>query len=226
MKHKNEVCVLVQARLGSQRVPQKMIRPFCGSSLTEIVLKKLTSSSIIPTENVWLSAFESELKKVGQKCGVNIYDRSEKSANSEGDKLSEIYEWHNKLNYKYVVLVSGCNPLLKIQSIDKFYNKFLNSSKQGAFAVFEKKTYYWDVNGKSITDWNGLPIMDTKRVDPIYEAAHCLYASRMDYVNDGFWMDNKCPAEPELIKIPEIEAFDIDYEWQFELAQTLYKNAF
>ena len=33
--------------------------------------------------------------------------------------------------------------------------------------VFEKKTYYWDQNGISITDWKGLPAMNTKFVDPI-----------------------------------------------------------
>ena len=70
------------------------------------------------------------------------------------------------------------NGLLKIETMDSFVESFLNSDKEGGFAVFEKKTYYWDKNGKSITDWGELPIMNTKFVDPIYEAAHCLYGSR------------------------------------------------
>ena len=44
MKNINEVCLVVQARLGSQRVPQKMIKPFCGSSLVSILFNKLTIS--------------------------------------------------------------------------------------------------------------------------------------------------------------------------------------
>jgi CMP-N-acetylneuraminic acid synthetase len=138
--------------------------------------------------------------------------------------LSEIYEWYNVLPYKYVVLVSACNPLLKIETIDNFIESFINSDKEGGFAVFEKKTYYWDKESKPITNWKGATIMNTKFVDPIYEAAHCLYASRMDIIGDGFWMDTKSPPEPELFTMDELEAFDIDYEWQFDVAQTLYNK--
>ena len=47
MKKLDDVCVLVQARLGSQRVPGKMLRPFAGTTLIDILFKKLKSSTII-----------------------------------------------------------------------------------------------------------------------------------------------------------------------------------
>ena len=134
-----------------------------------------------------------------------------------------IYEWHDKLPFKYVILVSACNPLLKIETIDLFVESFVNSDKEGGFAVFEKKTYYWDKDGKSITDWKGATIMNTKVVEPIYEAAHCLYASRLDVVKDGYWMDTKSPPQPELFVMDEFEAFDIDYEWQFKLGDKIWE---
>ena len=52
MKNINDICVLVQARLGSQRVPGKMLRPFANTTLVDILLKKLTQSSIIPKNNI------------------------------------------------------------------------------------------------------------------------------------------------------------------------------
>jgi len=79
-------------------------------------------------------------------------------------------------------------------------------------------------SGKPITNWNGATIMNTKIVEPIYEAAHCLYASRMDIIGHGHWMDVTSPPEPELFTMEELEAFDIDYEWQFKLGETLYGN--
>ena len=57
-----------------------------------------------------------------------------------------------------------------------------------------------------------------------YEAAHCLYASRLDIIKDGFWMDTNLPPQPELFLMDELEAFDIDYEWQFQVGEVLYKN--
>mgnify|MGYP003116773023 FL=1 len=222
MKKIEDVCILVQARLGSQRVPNKMLRPFAGTTLTDILFKKLKSSKVIPKNNIYFSAWEQELKDVAKKHDINIYHRSEQSAN-EDNSLQLIYEWHDKLPFKYVILVSACNPLLKIETIASFVESFINSDKEGGFAVFEKKTYYWNKDGKSITDWKGATIMNTKVVEPIYEAAHCLYASRLDVVKDGYWMDTKSPPQPELFVMDEFEAFDIDYEWQFKLGEKIWE---
>ena len=224
MKDIKDVCVVVQARLSSERVPGKMLRNFAGTTLVDILFKKLKQSKIIPTPNIFFSAYEDELNEVGNKHGINIYHRSKQSAFSEGNPLSEIYEWHDKLPFKYVVLISACNPLLKIETIDSFFNSYLNSNKEGAFAVFEKKTYYWNKQGNSITDWGDSTIMNTKYIEPIYEAAHCLYASRLDIIKDGYWMDTTLPPSPELFVMNELETFDIDYEWQFKVGEKLYLN--
>ena len=224
MKNIKDVCILVQARLGSQRVLGKMLRPFANTTLVDILFEKFKKSSVIPNENIYLSAYEEELKEVANNHNINIFHRSETSAMSEGEPLSEIYEWYNKLPYKYVVLISACNPLLKIETIDAFIESFINSEKEGGFAVFEKKTYYWDKEGKPITDWKGSTTMNTKFTEPIYEAAHCLYASRMDIIGKGHWMDTNSPPQPELFIMDELETFDIDYEWQFKTGEILYKE--
>jgi CMP-N-acetylneuraminic acid synthetase len=88
----------------------------------------------------------------------------------------------------------------------------------------KKKTYYWDKDGTSITDWKGSPSMNTKFIDPVYEAAHCLYASRMDIIKEGYWLTKNGPSGIELFTMNELEAFDIDYEWQFNLGEKLYEN--
>ena len=46
----------------------------------------------------------------------------------------------------------------------------------------------------------------------------------MDIIKHGQWMDTNYPPEPELITVDELEAFDIDYEWQFKLGEILYVN--
>ena len=127
MKKIEDVCILVQARLGSQRVPNKMLRPFAGTTLTDILFKKLKSSKVIPKNNIYFSAWEQELKDVAKKHDINVYHRSEQSAN-EDNSLQLIYEWHDKLPFKYVILVSACNPLLKIETIDLFVESFVNET--------------------------------------------------------------------------------------------------
>ena len=111
MKNVNDVLFIVQARLSSQRIPKKMLKPFSGTTLMDICIKKILKSDIIPKENFYVSAYEDEIKEVCNKHGVNIFHRSEKSAMSEGTPMTEIYEWWDKLPYKYCVLINACAPL-------------------------------------------------------------------------------------------------------------------
>ena len=225
MKKLDDIAFLVQARLNSQRVPQKMIRPFAGTNLFEIVLNKLLESSVIPKSNIVTSVFEPELFDIAYKKQVKIFNRSYESANNDND-LRLIYEWHDKIPYKYVVLISGCNPLLTVETIDRFVKQFVEQEEENLFAVFKKKTYYWNKEGALITPWpKGQTIMNTKAVEPTYEAAHVLYASRMDLISDYKFMGNfEEEGGIKLFQMDELEAFDIDFDWQFNLAEILYEK--
>lgn len=227
MKKLNSIAIVVQARLNSQRVPQKMIRDFAGTTLFDIVLDKLTTAFPLSKEHIWASVYEDELVSIAENKGVNIFRRSHDSANND-NSLQRIYEWHDKLpeNYKYVMLVSGCNPLLRLETIGNFHNQFKNQEEENLFAVFEKKTYYWNKEGALVTPWpEGQTIMNTKVVEPTYEAAHVLYASRLDIIREGRFMgDFQSPGGIKLFEMDELEAFDIDYEWQFKTAEKLYEQ--
>ena len=88
----------------------------------------------------------------------------------------------------------------------------------------KKKTYYWDENKELITKkFEKSGNMNTKIVETIYEAAHCLYAGKMELIGDGIWMGDFKKGEIELFPIDEKECFDIDYEWEFKNGNKLYK---
>ena len=220
-----DILFITQARLESQRVPRKMIKPFGGTNLVDILINKVKKSTIIPLENFYLAVHDKELIDIGTKQQINIYQRSKESVLTEGN-IPLYFEWWDKLPFKYVVLLSACNPLLSIETIDNFIEHFINSDKEGGFGVIEKKQYFWDHKGNMISEWpKNQKIMNTKYMNITYEAAHCLYASRMDIIGEGYWMDKITPPKPELFVIKdESEAFDIDYEWQFKIGEKLYEN--
>ena len=226
MKDVNDVCFIIQSRLSSERVPRKMIKPFAGTSLVEIACKKINKSKAIPKENFFFSAYEDEIKDVVKQNNLQIFHRSRGSAFSEGP-MQEVMEYHNKLDYKYAVVISACCPLLSIEIIDKFVKSYLNSPYDGMFSVVSKKNYFWDKNHDMITEWPaGADVLNTKMVGVTYEAAHCLYAGRLDTISKGVWMA-KPPFKrnsPALFVVPELEAFDIDYGWQFNIAESLYEK--
>ena len=226
MKNIKDISVIVQARVNSQRVLNKMLRPFGGTNLFELALNKLLKSKIIPQENIIASVHEDELKQIADKLNIKTYNRSYESANND-NSLQKIYEWHDKLPFKYIVKVNACSPLLKIETIDKFIQHFIEQKEENLFGVIETKDYYWNKEGKLITPWpKNQTLMNTKAVETTYKAAHVLYASRMDIIkNNKFMGDFQKEGGIKLHAMDELECFDIDYEWQFQLAESLYKDS-
>ena len=227
MKKIEDIAFVIQARLGSQRVPQKMIKDFSGTTLTHIALDKINSSSFIPNPQFFVSVHEDELKSICVQKGSNIYNRSKESCDcSEGIPMSLMYEWWNKLPYKYCVLINACAPFLKVETIENFTKAYIDSESDGMFGVMEKKNYFWDKDFKLVTPWpEGQEVMNSKFVEETYEAAHCLYAGRMDKIGEGVWMGNfNTPGEIELFPMQEKECLDIDYQWQFDMCESLYKS--
>ena len=51
MKTHDDICLIVQARLGSQRIPAKMLREFCGTTLVDILFEKLKKLKNLPLNN-------------------------------------------------------------------------------------------------------------------------------------------------------------------------------
>jgi CMP-N-acetylneuraminic acid synthetase len=222
MKNIKDILFIIQARLNSQRLPNKMLKPFKGSNLFGMAMTKVLLSDYIPKENFYVSVHEQELIDEANKLGVNVFKRSHESANNDND-LRKIYEWHDKLPFKYVIKINGCSPLLKIDTINEFTRQFVEQDEESLFGVIEQKDYFWNKEGLMITPWpEDQTIMNTKAVEPTYKAAHVLYASRMDIIKDYMFMGNFFEeGSIKLFPMNEVEAFDIDYEWQFKLAEKI-----
>jgi CMP-N-acetylneuraminic acid synthetase len=222
MKNASEILFIIQARLDSERLPKKMTLPFGGSNLFEIAIKKVVNS-IVPLSSFYVSVYEQELKEIAKKHNINIYNRSYESAHNDND-LKKIYEWHDKLPFKYVIKLNACSPLLKVETINNFFKTFQEQDGENLFGVIKTKDYYWNKSGKLITPWpKGQTLMNTKAVETTYKAAHVLYASKMDLIKDYKFMgDFNTTGGIRLFEMAERECFDIDFKWQFETANKLY----
>ncbi len=227
MKNLNDILFIIQARTNSERAPQKMIRPFAGTNLFDIALKKVKQTKI-PLDNFRASVYEQELIDICEDNGLQYFKRSNESANND-TSLQKIYEWHDKFDYKYAVIINACNLFLKPETIDSFIDEYVSNAYDGLFAVMPKKQYYWNELGNLITNWPvGNNIMNTKAVETIFEAGHVLYAGQMQTIRQGVWM-GKPPYtkdNPKLFEISEFECLDIDYEWQFDLYTSYWEKLY
>ena len=105
-----------------------------------------------------------------------------------------------------------------------FVEAYCKTDSDGMFGVIEKKNYFWNDKQEFLTPLTEA-VMNTKTVPVTFEAAHCLYAGRLDKIGQDTWMgDFNTPGDIELFSMPENECFDIDYPWQFELFTKLYEK--
>lgn len=225
MKNIKDICVVIQARLSSQRVHKKMIRPFAETTLFEIACKKLEKVSI-DNSQCYVSVYEEELKQIAKKYDIQIYERSKESADCDCG-LQLMYEWWNKLPYKYVILIEACQPFLTVKAINRFIDEYVKSEHEGMFTVSKIKDYFWNEKGILQTPWpEGQDLLNTKAVAPTLKAAHAIRGSRMDSIGKGIFMGSfKKPNDPALFIIDNnIELLDINYEWEFKAWEILYKH--
>ena len=193
------------------------------------ILKKHQNAMILIGNFDGLHLGHQKLFKEAKKYKVNYFIRSEEST-QEPVTLPKVLEWHNKLPFKYYVNINACNPILKIETIDNFVQQFINNNCRGQFGVFEKKTFLFNNEGKMINRFFGddkyLATLETKFVETCYEAAHSLYAGTMEDISKEIYMGSfKDQGDPSFFIMDEIECFDIDWPWQFTIAEKLYDES-
>lgn len=219
MKKKISIAVWSCARLTSERCPNKMIKDFCGTSLTDIFLKKMQKLQKMGI-NVFFGGYDKILKVKCKKYGIPFVQRTKKS--SEAENASEIYDFLCEQNFEYLLQVNACMPLLKVKTILSFLEK-CKKIKKPSFGVYEVNNYFMSKNNKPYNFNKKIKTINTKRVEKAKEFAHCFYFFKKEYYkkNGWYWDWNKV----NYLSMPKsIESFDIDTKEDFEIAKLLYKK--
>jgi CMP-N-acetylneuraminic acid synthetase len=230
MKDLKDICFIIQARTNSSRLPGKMIKPFAESSLIEISIDKI-KNSIFPNENFYLSVNDEELIDIANKHNVNVFLRDKQSTRNDDVipfTLPEVFDWWDKLDYKYYILMNACNPLVKIDTINQFINEFINSKDNGLFSVIEHKRFFYKKDGSTFQEFYGSDeakvTFNTKYIEPIYSGGP-LRAGTMEDIGNHIYMGNfQQQNNPPFFIYPSDEYADIDYGWEFQSVESLYLN--
>lgn len=216
---------------GGKRVPKKMIKPFAGTSLIRILLEKLLTCKNLSRDKIYLSAYENELKEVAQELGIKVYNRSWESicdSDTYKCKIEDSMRWAYEIDSEYFLQVSACNPMLNADTIDRAIEFFQNNDIDSLFSVVKRPNFFFDKNSEVLNPFHGSKEyfygLDTRLIEPVYEAAHSIYMFKTEYFRKSKdcarWSFTK--NDPYLFEIPTEEAFDIDYQWQFDLAEAAY----
>lgn len=117
----NDIKIIIQARTGSTRLPQKMILPFYeNEGIFSLILKRLTS--IIKKENIILATSTNVnndvLEDITKSYGVNCF------RGSEDDVLQRFIDAATQFNATKLIRVCADNPFLDLDYLNFLLQNF------------------------------------------------------------------------------------------------------
>jgi spore coat polysaccharide biosynthesis protein SpsF len=115
-----KICAIVQARMGSTRLPNKTIADIVGKPMLAHVVERLKGSNLLEGIIIATTADDSgnTIVEIAKKLGVYV------SKGSEHDVLDRYYQAFKKYPADVVVRVSSDCPLIDPIIIDKVVNRY------------------------------------------------------------------------------------------------------
>ena len=126
--------IIVQARMGSSRLPGKVLKKINDMPMIEIILKRLSLSRKV--DNIILATSEKQqdifLSKFVKELGFEVFK------GSENDVLSRYY-WASKYyDLKNIIRITGDCPLVDPNIIDEMCNEFSRNNPDYLSNIFPR----------------------------------------------------------------------------------------
>lgn len=206
----------------SERVPNKNLKFFVNKPLYHYILSELLKSKFL--NKVYINTdSDAIIADVNQNFpDVQIIHRPQGLI---GDfvSMNNIIEY-DLMNIEGEIFLQthSTNPLLTIDTIDKALNFFLNEKHKydSVFSVTKWQTRFYWADNKPVNH-NPTELLRTQDLPPLYEENSNFYIFTKDSFKSA---DNKrIGIKPYMFEMPSMEAVDIDTEFNFNLAQYIYK---
>lgn len=216
--------VYVPARLNSERLPRKVLKDFHGETLISIILDKLSKSNCC--NNYFLNTDDIELINYAKKLGHKVYFRSEGLTKSNTTTEEILLDFVNKSDCQteYVAAINPTNPLLTVDTINKFMDEVYLKNLDTAFSTsIIKKHCLIDSIPMNYSPFGPHPrTQDVKEVQVLNWA---IVMWRTTYVRERITKkgDSIYLGKVGFINIPDNESTDIDTAIDFEFALQLSK---
>lgn len=219
-----EVIAFLPMRKGSQRVKNKNIREFSNreGGLCRIKLEQLLKVKNI--DKIIVSTDDIEVKNIARSLNhdkIIIDDRPDNLASSD-TSTDELINYVPSIIDKGVVLWTHVtSPFVdeKIYSAAiEHYFKNLDTN-DSLMSVTKIQKFLWDKNGAINYDREKEKWPRTQTIEPLYEINSGIFLADVNIYLD---LKDRIGKNPYLFVLDEKEAFDIDWENDFKMAEILY----
>lgn len=208
---------LIPIKMNSKRVPNKNIKEFFdGTPLVHFIQRTCLASKLIDETYIYCS---DDTIKSYILPGIKFLKRPEFLDFDTVNANDFIREFMKSVNADIYVNVHTTSPFAKVETIDKCIQKVASGEYDSAFCAENIKTFMWS-DGKPINfDPDYFP--RTQDLPDIYGETSIAYV----FTKTSFIKNNRRLGQKPFIKeVGKIEAMDIDYPEDFEIANAVYKE--
>ena len=165
----SKVIGIIQARLGSTRLPYKMMLSLHSKPIVEWVVRRVQKSKLLDDIVVAIPISEENdlLEKYIKELDIKVY------RGSEVNVLERFYESVKDKNCDKIVRICADNPLIDGNEIDNLIRFYENSSCDYAYNHIPKNNMYPDGLGAEIISFDILEYL-YKTVVSQHHKEHCL----------------------------------------------------
>jgi molybdopterin-guanine dinucleotide biosynthesis protein A len=203
-------------RKQSARVPNKMLRPFADTTLVDIVLQKLRAFA----PDAFFAGYEPEFRDKCERHGVRFVQREEQSIGIDGP-ITDILSFLRTVDAKYFLLVSACNPFLRLEHIQGFLADCKQGGCRPAISVKRHRKHFVTPVARGLNFSLDTKTLNNKTVQPVFELVDGLYFFEKDFFfSEGtYWRWN----EVRFLDVGGDDLLiDVDTEADFGAAQALW----
>jgi CMP-N-acetylneuraminic acid synthetase len=214
-----EIAALVPMRHHSQRVTGKNYRPLAGQPLYHYILK-----SLLACPEISLVVVDTDSPPImdGLRKHFPTVQVLERPIHLRADTVSmnEILEYDtSQVQADYYLQTHSTNPLLRPATISRAIQSLLSHlpDYDSLFSVTKLQVRLWDQSGHAINHDPAI-LLQTQDLPPVYEENSCIYIFSR---NSLLRHHNRLGEHPLMFEIAAAEAWDIDDELDFSIAEFL-----
>lgn len=219
---KNKIAALVPMRHESERVPGKNYRPFNGRPLYHHVINTLLECPLI--SEVMIDTDSPLILKDAEKNfpAVRLVKRPDHLRAADTPMNEVLLHDVTMVEADYYLQTHSTNPLLRTETVTEAINTFLNKLPEhdSLFSVTGVRSRFWDERGQPLNH-DPAVLLRTQDLPPVYEENSNIYIFSRRGLEAG---GRRIGKRPLMFEMDRIEAWDIDEESDFLIAEFLYKQ--
>ncbi len=214
------IAAIVPMRNDSKRVPGKNWRPLGGKPLFCHVIGSLQKSGWV--DEVVIDTDSDAIRSIARRefPGVTLIDRPEHLRDDRLPMNDVLLNTTSRVDADFYLQTHSTNPLLKPDTIAAAVEQFVdaNGTYDSLFGVTRLQQRLWDQLTRPVNH-NPAILLRTQDLPPVYAENSCMYLfSRQSLAAHH----NRIGARPLMFEIDRVEAWDIDEEHDFTIAEMLY----